>query len=450
MRGRLGSVRARVTIAATLAVAVVLIVVGVFIIQMTASSAVRDAQNVAEVQARNLAIVVEAGRVSQVLDVDSAGSTVLQVVAENGEVLAASPQLEGVPALISGVPEVGSTYSSTARVVSWLGEEEDYEVVSLGTSSPDGPVAVLAGVSLEGSHQALAGLVRTLSSGMLAVLMVVAGVSWLVTGWALGPVAAIRREVDDITESQLDRRVPVPEHKDEVHRLAVTMNRMLSRLQEATARQQAFIGDASHELRSPVASLRTQLEVAAAHPTTFTTKELADETLADVLRLETLAEELLKMAKLDAGSIEESASKPLGQVLSELLDGRHGDRIPVDLKLGEGVEAPVPVGVTTQAVTNLLDNAERHAGVQVVLQARAAGGSVRVIVLDDGPGIPTEHRERIFERFVRLDDARSREDGGTGLGLPIARELARSKGGDLKVVESASGGAFELTLPTST
>lgn len=462
----LGSVRARVTITASLAVGLVLLLVGVFVVRVAASTMLEDAQNVAEVQARNLGIIVSAGRANPILDVDASGSTVLQVVDEDDHPISASPQLYEVSALIEGVPPEGEIFTSTVRVAPWKGPPTDYRVVSLRVESPSGPVAVLAGVSLESAQLSLDRLVSILGWGLLAVLIVVAGVSWLVTGWALRPVREIRSEVDDITEDQLDRRVPVPEHKDEVHRLAVTMNRMLERLQAATDRQQAFIGDASHELRSPIASLRTQLEVAAAHPETFTTRELADEALTDVLRLQALAEDLLQVARLDVAVAPSEPSQPLGIVLDDLLGSRRGDRVSVDLVLAEGGRAPVPVATVNQVVTNLLDNAVRHASSQVRVHAAVADGFARIVVLDDGPGVSAQEAERVFERFVRLDDARSREDGGTGLGLPIARDLARSAGGDVRVMPvrgdaggaaaggtgaggSAAGGVFELVLPVS-
>ncbi len=449
MRARtwVASVRARVTLGAVLAVGVALAVVAVLVVRMTAGAMISDAQNAAEVQARNLAIVADAGRIGSTLDVDAAGTTILQVVTESGEILGASPQLRGVPALGDSVPAIGAGTASTVRVESWRGQATDYRVVAVGSESPSGPVAVYAGVSLAESERVLSGLTRTLWVALGSVLVVVAGISWLVTGWALRPVDSMRREVDKFTDQDLDRRVPVPAHQDEIRRLALTMNRMLDRLQESADRQRAFIADASHELRSPLASLRTQLEVAAAHPGSFRVAELAEETLVDALRLEDLTAGLLELAKLDAGVTRPQVPINVGRELARLVRERHADRVSTTVDAPEGLVASAPDSVFSQVLSNLLDNAVRHAETEVVVTAKEVGGMVEVSVRDDGPGVPREDTERIFQRFVRLDSARSRESGGTGLGLPIARELARSAGGDVEALESSSGGAFRLTLP---
>lgn len=445
--GWLGSVRTRVTLGAVLAVAVALVIVGVVIIRMTAATMISDAQNAAEVQARNLAIVVEAGRVQPTLDVDASGTIILQVVGEEGEVMAASPQLVDVAALGETIPEVGHGIASTVRIATWTGQETDYRVVAVGAASPSGTVAVFAGVSLTEAEHVLGHLTRLLFGGLVVVLLVVAGVSWLVTGWALRPVDAIREEVDKLSDQHLDLRVPVPAHQDEVHRLALTMNRMLERLQAATDRQRAFIADASHELRSPLASLRTQLEVAAAHPEAFDTAELVRDTLADALRLEELSTDLLQLAKLDAGATLGVELVNVGTVLSELVGKRRLTEVSVRLEIDENAAVNISRSAFEQVVTNLLDNALRHAESEVLLRVEVADTAVNVTVLDDGAGVPVSDRERVFERFVRLDSSRSRDEGGTGLGLAIARELARAAGGDVSVVDSMKGAAFRLTLP---
>lgn len=442
-----GSVRTRVTAAATLTVVLALVVVGVFIVRSTASASVEDAQRAAELQARNLAVAVEAGRITPVLDVDSAGTTILQVVGEGGQVEAASPQLRNMPALEPAPPSVGEQKPATVRVVSLGGGQTDYRVVTLSVDSAKGPLAVTAGVSLQPAQKTIDRLVKVLIFGFGVMSIAAAGVAWLLVGWALRPVDAIRKEVDGLTEVDLDRRVPVPDHQDEVRDLAVTMNRMLQRLEEATDRQRAFIGDASHELRSPIASLRAQLEVAATHPETVGTAELAKETLADVVRLQHLSDNLLLLARLDAEASERQQRQPLLQVLRQALADRHGDRVPVLTEVGGedcGMAAP---GSFTQVVTNLVDNAVRHAETRVVVRVLCEPERTLLIVEDDGPGIRHADRERVFERFVRLDDARSRESGGAGLGLAIARDLARSLGGDVSAEEGQSGAQLKFYLP---
>ncbi|SHI79529.1 Signal transduction histidine kinase [Tessaracoccus bendigoensis DSM 12906] len=445
-----GSVRARVTVGAVLVVAVALVAVGFVIVRMIAATMVDDAETFAEVQARNLAIVAEAGRLSAVLDVDAEGSTILQVTSSDGTVLAASHQLAGMGPLGASIPLEGRLDARTVRVLAPDGRATDFRVVSVGTESPSGQVVVSAGVSLGEAAHVLGTLTRLLVIALAVVLAVVSVVTWLVVARALRPVEAIRAEVEDLTSGDLSRRVPVPPHRDEVARLADTMNRMLARLEEASDRQRAFIADASHELRSPLASLRTQLEVTAAHPEGADVVEVAEESLEEVRRLETLTTDLLQLARLDAGNTARAESFDLAGLVADLLDQRRGDRVPVACQ-GAGV---VPVQAATkqvaQVVTNLVDNAVRHAGSAVsvaVTRPDGPGAPVSVTVSDDGPGIPAADRERIFDRFVRLDATRSRDDGGTGLGLSIARELARANGGDVEVLDAGRGATLRLTIP---
>lgn len=259
--------------------------------------------------------------------------------------------------------------------------------------------------------------------------------------------------MEAITREEMGRRVPVPPYADEVQRLAVTMNEMLSRLEESNLKQQAFVADAAHELRSPLASLRAQLEIAVAHPQSVTTRELAEEALEDTGRLQALAIDLLQSARIDAGRQTPLEAIDVGERVRDLLSGRHGDRVPIVYEQPpEPVVARVSVQTIDQVVTNLVDNAVRHAQTQVDVQValdpdQQTSGFVKISVADDGPGIQEVDRERSFERFVRLDEARGREDGGTGLGLAIARELARSQGGEVNVVDAAGGARFLFTLP---
>lgn len=442
---RFTSVRARVTIGAVLILAVALSVIGLGIERLVASTLVADAQRAAEVQARNLAIVAEVGRFTPALDVDSAGSTVLQIVDPEGVVLAASEQLGGIPPLYQNLPRPGQARASTVRIEHLPGTVVDYRVVGVGTESTAGPVAVFAGVSLAEAEAVLSTLTRVLVWAFTIVLTLVALVTWLVVNRALLPVERIRAEVEHITQGDLARRVPLPASADEVHRLATTMNRMLQRLQASSERQRAFIADASHELRSPLASLRTQLEVTAAHPGGADVAEVAADALADVERLQDLTEDLLLLTRLEGSLPAPVTEVDLHGLALDLLSTRHDDRVPVSLSPG----GPVPVLAGTERVsrviTNLVDNAVRHAATGVTISCQAH--PPRLTVSDDGPGIPAADRERIFDRFVRLDDPRSRSEGGTGLGLAIAREVARSYGGEVEVLVAESGARFVLTLP---
>ncbi|MFE2585028.1 sensor histidine kinase [Streptomyces sp. NPDC059378] len=308
-------------------------------------------------------------------------------------------------------------------------------------------VLVHAGASLAARESAVRSAAVAMLAGLPLVLLVVGGVTWLVTRRALTPVEGIRREMAAITASEdLSRRVPEPASHDEVARLARTTNETLTALEAAVDRQRRFVADASHELRSPIASLRTQLEVGSAHP------QLLDVpgAVKDTERLQHLAADLLLLARLDAGERPGQGRADLRELVREELGRRPADRIPVSLHVdGEG-RVTGSRGQLARVIGNLLDNAQRHARSEVVVRLTARGDRIVLTVADDGSGVPAAERERIFERFVRLDDARARDDGGAGLGLAIARDVARRHGGTLTAAESPSGGAlFELTLPTA-
>ncbi|KRV49508.1 histidine kinase [Wenjunlia vitaminophila] len=330
----------------------------------------------------------------------------------------------------------------------------DFRVAALRTVSAGVPVTVYAGSSLTSQRAAVSDVTWSMLGWLPVLLVVVAAVTWLVTGRSLRPVEAIRAEMAEIRASDLSRRVPEPRSRDEVARLARTTNETLAALEDAVERQRRFVADASHELRSPIASLRTQLEVATAHPRLL----VVDDVLADVVRLQGLASDLLLLARLDAGERPGGTRVDLAAMVREELAQRHRtDRVPVVEYPEEppggwaatgGVEVVGSRGQLARVLANLLDNAQRHAASEVGVTLRRDGRWVALQVADDGPGVPEDQRERVFERFVRLDDARSRDDGGAGLGLAIARDVAVRHGGSLSVRRAPSGGAlFELLLP---
>ncbi|MEU1464431.1 HAMP domain-containing sensor histidine kinase [Streptomyces sp. NPDC005727] len=309
-------------------------------------------------------------------------------------------------------------------------------------------VLVHAGASLATRESAVRSTALAMLAGLPLVLAAVGGVTWLVSRRALAPVEGIRREMAAITASEdLSRRVPEPASHDEVAHLARTTNETLTALEAAVDRQRRFVADASHELRSPIASLRTQLEVGSAHP------QLLDVpgAVKDTERLQDLAADLLLLARLDAGERPGQAPVDLGELVREEVGRRPADRTPISVDAGEQHHVAGSRGQLNRVIGNLLDNAQRHARTEVVVRVQGQGDRIVLTVADDGGGVPAAERGRIFERFVRLDDARARDDGGAGLGLPIARDVARRHGGTLTAGEAPSGGAlFELRLPAAT
>jgi signal transduction histidine kinase len=272
------------------------------------------------------------------------------------------------------------------------------------------------------------------------------GAIWLVTGSTLRPIAALRRGAARVTETGVPADLPVPEARDEVRSLALTLNDMLSQLSAAQQRQRALVSDTAHELRSPIASIRTQLEVALDFPDGQDWATTARDVHADVLRLARLTEDLLLLARLDEQAGSETSGRGAPVDLSALCGSvacRYADApVPVSCPVvengaGGGPGGPVLVtgdlGRLDRLLVNLVDNAVRYAKSSVVVSVRRDGHVAELTITDDGPGITDEaDRERAFYRFTRLDGARSREGaeaGGAGLGLAIVRATAQAHGG---------------------
>ncbi|MGA5308401.1 sensor histidine kinase [Micromonospora taraxaci] len=329
-------------------------------------------------------------------------------------------------------------------------------VVAVPVGTAADPLTVLVARSMADVRHSTH-VVRTILLVAFPLLVaVLAAVAWRVVGATLRPVEALRRGAEEITGRAGAGRLPVPASADEIHRLAVTLNGMLDRLESAQIRQRAFVSDAAHELRSPLTNIRTELEVA---------ERLADRTdwtavtanlLADTDRLSRLVDDLLLLARLD----EAPPSRGVGPVELGVLLAEVAARYPSPPVRVES--PPGPLWTTGNAdelrrvLANLVDNAVRHADSAVVLATEAsstAGPAVGayhlVTVTDDGPGIPVADRERVFDRFTRLDDGRARDDGGAGLGLAIVRELVRRAGGSIALTDGPEqrGLRVRLLLP---
>jgi signal transduction histidine kinase len=293
-------------------------------------------------------------------------------------------------------------------------------------------------------------LVRSsLLVGAPLLLALVAAMTWMAVGRSLRPVEAIRSEVADISSSDLTRRVPVPAGNDEIGLLAGTMNAMLDRLQSAAERQRRFVADASHELQSPLAAVRTDLEVALAHPQQTRWPDAARRLLEQNIRMQRLVSDLLFVARSD-GNPARSHPRPVDLhevVLDETTQLACGTAVRVDTSAVRPAFVLGRRDDLARAVRNLLDNAARHATCTVRVALGCEDGVVRLVVADDGPGVRPEDRDRIFERFTRLDHARHRSTGGTGLGLAIVHDIVAQHHGSVAVQDSDVGARFVLTLP---
>lgn len=431
------SVRTRAALVASATVLVALLVGGVALVRIVESHLIDADRTAARLRADDVLALSSADALPAHLSFPGEEDGATQVVDTTGAVLARTDNLEDHGAISRMRPEPGES-GWEIRPIEAIDDEQSYVLVAV-RSEKDPRVVAYAASSLERTEETVATLRRSLLSGLPLLVLLVGVTTWFLVRRALRPVAAITEEVSDITAQGLSRRVPEPATSDEIEELAITMNRMLERLEAASIREQRFIADASHELRSPLASARTTLEVASLHPGSRQDLLAAiDDALIDHDRLDRLTLDLLSLAKLaQPGSPTTAAPLDVDRLIGDLVDRRPEGSIDTDLRAGT---VPVDGEALTQVLTNLLDNAARYRAHRTGVSAVAAPDELVICIDDDGPGIPVEDRRRVFEPFTRLDDARS-AGGGTGLGLAIVHELVDGMNGDVAVSDSTGGGA---------
>jgi signal transduction histidine kinase len=431
---RLG-LRARLTLIATAALAVFLAAGSVLLLHGFASSRLHAVDVANRAAADNLAALVRAGAIPPTLPVAAGQSA--QVIDARGAVLAVSPGTSRTLPLISPADAAGlargGPRSATVNETAATGRNRVLVLAVARNATTD---YVVVTESLRDEQATLHSLARYVVVAAPVLLVLVGVALWLLLGRALGAVSNLSRSAEDITHPAGGVRLPLPGSQDEIRALAVTLNAMLDRLGAASAREQQFVADVAHELRSPLAAMRTQLEVALESGDAALTAELLGGALQDTERLSALVDDLLTLARMESDSPTSTAPVDLAQLAGVVSDAPYlvlGDRLAL-----------------ARAIDNLTTNARRHAASVVVRVARPDPATVAVCVDDDGPGVPSADRERIFERFVRLDDSRARGDGGSGLGLAIARATAQAHGGSIRVEDSELGGArFVLSLPAA-
>ncbi|MET0997235.1 MAG: ATP-binding protein [Marmoricola sp.] len=446
---RRASVRLRTTVAAVLVVAIALLAGAFVLVSLVRDSLREGLETTAEQRASSLADEIETTGLPAVPppeadeedpdEREDLDDVVWQVSDSAGTVVRSSePLSEPLP-------------TDDADDVSLPGAEHGYVVVTEDAQADGQSYVVSVGVSLEDVDDSTAALLPPLRVGLPLLLLLGGGTTWVVATRALAPVERIRREVDQITGDRLDRRVPEPRSRDEIHRLALTMNQMLGRLQDSRDKQQQFVADASHELRSPLSSIRQTAEVARAHPGALPEGELADAVLEESVRMQRLVEQLLLLTRADEGAVVR-APRDVDLDDLALAEARRVARSGLQVETA-GVGAGRVRGDQTslaQVVRNLVDNAARHADQAMAITVRETADTVELSVEDDGPGIPEDQRDRVFERFVRLDEARARDAGGSGLGLAIVKEIVAAHGGTVAVSSAGLGGArFVVRLPAA-
>lgn len=442
--------RMRSAVAACAVLALIFAGGSVLLVGVLRQTLMRSVQTSAELRARDVAAEVARGAARSgglSLQPRLSELSVAQVSDRRGVVLAASPAIAGEPVLAPLSPAPGQRLTATRSL--GVAAQEPFFIVALGVAAPEGDLVVMAAESTAAASRTTDALAWLLGATFPVAILVLGAAVWMVVGHALRPVEAMRVRVAGISSKDLTQRVEPTGAGDEIDLLAATMNQMLGRLQHAQRAQRTFTADASHELRSPLASIRAAVEVMAASPQPNESTETAELVLRDCDRLDRLVHDLLLLAKADeAGLAALHEDVDLDDiVLAEA--GRLRRRSDLEVRV-----AVVPCRVTgdrrqlERLVGNLCENAARFAASRIELSLELAGGDqARLVVHDDGPGIPPSAREQVFARFVRLDVARGRDEGGSGLGLAIVREVARAHGGTVGVLDSVAGTRIEVRLP---
>jgi signal transduction histidine kinase len=366
-----------------------------------------------------------------------------QLVNRNGDVVLAAGRFSRDTSIVE-VQELFSPDNDGAFQTVLDSNGTRFRVVSADVGAQR---ALVVGYSLADVDEAQRALRRTLAI-MLPSLAVLLGVLiWFFVGRALAPVDKMRREVDAISARDLDARVSTPD-TEELNALATTMNSMLSRLEASSTKQQQFVSDASHELRSPLTGIRSQLEVNIAHPEAPGRDAAEREILQETIRMQALVEDLLALARSDQGQqhIPMELVDLDDVVLAEVDRQRRSTARAIDTGAVSPAQVTGNIDQLTRLTRNLVTNAVRHGVQQVTVSLRQLGGNIELVVADDGPGVPQALRAGIFERFTRSEDARDRDSGGSGLGLAICKTIAEAHGGSIHLEPP---NRFVVTLPTA-
>ncbi|WP_181036525.1 HAMP domain-containing sensor histidine kinase [Arthrobacter sp. B1805] len=462
--------RKQAVLAAVLTMTVVLALAGIVLLSVLRSSLLDNARELA-LQRRDTVVEQIRENDSEDLagDIQGSGTQVTQILAADGTVLATTDESLSDVLYDGGPLAPGQSYESDRAGLIGIVDFDDYLVTAQGVATPNGDVVVVVGVPTAIERDAVSTVGWFLIGGVPVLLALAGGLIWFLVGRALRPVERIRATVAGISHQHLDERVEVPPTGDEIERLAATMNDMLARLETADAAQRRFITDASHELRSPLATLTTGLDIAVADPSGTTWHDTTDMLQTQARRMGYLVEDLLTLAKIDdAGLRFVMADVDLDDLLHEELTRlRAVSRHTVHANI-------TPARITgdpnrlVQVIRNLLTNAERHAattvnislttdtgtgtgtdtGIGIGPDSGPQTGTVILQIDNDGDTIAAADRERVFERFVRLDASRTRESGGSGLGLAISREIIRAHAGTITSTTSPEGlTRFKVALP---
>jgi len=449
---RRATVRLRLAVAAGALVALSALALGLVLTLVVNQALERDADAVASQRALDITGVLQSSGPSAVgafLAIGRGETTIAQVIDASGTVVASSPQIAGENPLVDQSGVAGPTLHRRVETLP-VGDGTAYRIVVSEVALNGSGFRVVVAQSLRTAQASVRTMIAVLSVGLPFLALIAGSITSFVAGRSLRPVEAMRREVAEVSASDLDRRVQVPRAHDEVSRLASTMNQMLARIQDAHDAQRRFVADASHELRSPLTTVRVHLQLAGLEPDPREWPQTHTTLISEVDRIDRIVSNLLLLASADAsGLVVHREDVDLDDLIDD--ERRRVQAGPGRVALAVDVSALRVRGdahYLAQMLRNLIDNALTHAVTLVEVRLFEEGDEAVIEVSDDGPGIPVGDRDRVFDRLVRLDTARARSVGGSGLGLAIAREVANAHGGSITVGEGANGGArFTVRLP---
>lgn len=482
------SIRGKVTLATTLVTTVAMLVILLFTAQTTHTVL---QQNIIDTLNTHIDIVqaeLEIGHTN--LSIEGTGSELIQVIDEDGEVVATSNWAQGISPISKGgltagetiqseieqmtfshIPrEDGTAYhvsvvpkdssSSTISATALLGQEGPFVVLERGVQIDDDAMTIVAMASIKSANDASFVITGLLAAIMLLSLVGIAALSWTLASRTLRPVSEMRAMAETINAGDLSKRIPVPENDQDLSKLAETFNTMLGRVEKSMIEQKRFISDASHERKSPVAATRIMLETAIAHPDAVDLEVLGKDLVYENERMQSIVSDLLLLAQDDEGKprIEKHPIDLYDILIEEVTALANRTDVGIDTSGVMPVVCKADAIAIRHAVRNMLDNAARYTKNIIKLSCCEQDDTVRIVVSDDGPGIPEEDRERVFGRFVRLEEGRSRKEGSTGLGLAVVRTIAKQHGGSAQFIDPECGGASiemvfgvqERQLPCST
>jgi signal transduction histidine kinase len=440
-------IRSRVLGVAVAILVVTLMIWAWVVILVFDGTLTRTARSHAEFQATQLADQLRSIPVDQVVPEGRGyGDLVVQVLSDDGTVVASSEPLD--EPITDLRPATGQMLGQSVDGLSGV-DDDSFVIVARGTIGLDDESLVVAVANPvhveEGTISRIVGV--GVGAGVLVLAIMTVLINWAV-GMALTPVERMRSQLASIDGRTMGDRVAVPATGDELTDLGDTMNRMLERLEAAYAAQKSFVSDASHELRSPLATIRAAVDLANADPTGRVWRETRGTLRAEILRLQSLVDDLLTLSRVDAGALPlRRRDCDLDDLVVDAVRRLQGEsELDVDVAV-EPVQALADPDRLAQVMRNLLDNAARHATSRVKVTLARSDATAIITVDNDGPPVPEEKRATVFERFVRLDETRDRDSGGSGLGLAIVADLVHAHSGTVLATESDGWCRFEVTLP---